>query len=182
MPNWKWDHLSEKQQELYVKGFLETFSFFVYGISTKDKESGQKFSDMTACAEYEPAKRWTQMPDWLFGDLKATVASQCFKNSGYICQKYIGKGDGKWKPIQLVSANEWSQLSPEDKEIYGTAYLETADVMSRKAKQDKNVEHLENCIKNGGDARFLAAVQSIPIESENPMPWSVAHALGKACP
>ena len=182
MPMLKWEDLSEGQKELYVKGFLETFSFFVYGMSKRDQESAQYFSDWTACTMGEPAKRWIGvMSDWLFGDLKATAASQLWKTSGIVCQKYRGKGNKQWKPVQLVSSDEWTNLSPENKEIYATSYIETEDVANHKAKQDATIEHLESCMKNGGEKRFLDAVKTIPVERQNPLPWSISKALGIAC-
>lgn len=177
----RWDGLSDQQQQLYVMAFLKTLSFFLYGVSPRNKEIAQSFSDLTACAEHEPAKRWTIMTDWLFGDMKATVASQCFKNSGYLCQKYKGKGDMKWNPVQLISANEWSTLSPEDKEIYALAYVETEDVMAHRARDNANVQLLESCVKNGGKERFIDTAKTISVESEYPLPWSISRAFGKAC-
>jgi len=177
----KWYDLSDRQQELYVRGFLETLSFFAHGSSARDTKTAQSFSDWTACAEREPAKRWTIMLEWVFGKLETSGAWQCFEVSEAICKKYTGKGDGQWKPVQLVSSNEWKKLSPQDREVYAIAYAETGDLMLRRTKQDSNAHRLENCMKNGGDRRFFTAAKDISVETQYPMPWSVARALGNTC-
>jgi hypothetical protein len=181
MPMLQWNDLSDSQQELYVKGFLETLSFMAYGSAPRDQKDAQRFSDWTACAEHEPAKSWTGMYDWQFGKLQASGAWQCFKASSMICEKYTGKGDGRWKPIQLVSTSEWKRFTPQDKEVYAIAYAETADLMSRLTKQDTNANKLENCVKHGGDQRFFSAAKEISVETQYPMPWSVSRALGNTC-
>ena len=177
----KWYDLSDRQQELYVKGFLETLSFFAYGSSARDTESAQSFSDWTACAEREPVKRWTIMIEWVFGKLETSGAWQCFEASEVICKKYVGKGDGQWKPVQLVSSTEWKNFTTQDREVYAIAYAETGDLMLRRTKQDSNANKLENCMKNGGDQRFFTAAKDISVETQYPMPWSVARALGDTC-
>jgi hypothetical protein len=176
-----WNDLSETQRELYVEGFLETLSFFAYGSSARDAKAAQSFSDWTACAEHEPPKRWTIMVDWLFGKLETSGAWQCFKASEVICKPYEGKGDRSWKLLQLVSSAGWNKFSAQDKQIYAIAYAETGDLMLRRTKQDSNANKLENCMKNGGDQRFFTAAKNISVETQYPMPWSVASALGNAC-
>jgi hypothetical protein len=113
--------------------------------------------------------------------LKTSGAWQCFEASEEICKKYTGKGDGQWKPVQLVSSIEWKNFAPKDREVYAIAYAETGDLMLRRTKQDSKANKLENCMKNGGDKRFFTAANNISVETQYPMPWSLARALGSTC-
>jgi len=83
--------------------------------------------------------------------------------------------------VQFVSAGEWAKLSSENKEIYATAYIETEDVANHKARQDATIAHLESCMRNGGEKRFLDAVKAMAVEHQYPFPWLISRALGKAC-
>jgi hypothetical protein len=178
----KWDDLSPDQQTLYLNGFLETISFLMYGESPRNADTAQTFSDWTACAEREQPNRWKPMVDWLFGKLDQTAASQYFKMAQVVCEKYPGKGDKTWNPVKLISKGQWSSLSLRDKEIYVTAYVETADDWSRRSKQTANVRRLENCIGKDGVAKIMNTIKNTPIEWQYPLPWSVSVAVGKACP
>ena len=55
MTSYKWASLTERQREIYTRGFLETVSFILYGHSQKDNEQHAKiFSEWTLCAERQP--------------------------------------------------------------------------------------------------------------------------------
>src|SRR5919201_2717558 len=67
MTSYKWAWLDERQHEIYVKGFLETVSFVLYGHSRPDDpEQLKTFADWTACAEREPLSRWRPL-NWTVG-------------------------------------------------------------------------------------------------------------------
>ena len=64
MTEYKWASLTDRQREIYVRGFLETVSFMLYSRSQKDNEEHAKtFSDWRFCAEKQPVSRW-QTLDW----------------------------------------------------------------------------------------------------------------------
>ncbi|MEO7859405.1 MAG: hypothetical protein ABIU05_03000, partial [Nitrospirales bacterium] len=42
MTSYKWASLTERQREIYARGFLETMSFILYGHSQKDNEQHAK--------------------------------------------------------------------------------------------------------------------------------------------
>jgi hypothetical protein len=79
MTSYKWASLTERQRGIYIRGFLETVSFILYGHSQKDSEQHAKiFSDWTLCAERQPISSW-QTFDWtLRAELDKTVASQFY--------------------------------------------------------------------------------------------------------
>lgn len=148
----KWADLTDDQQGLYVKAFLETVSFSMYGDYLRNSEGVKDFSDWTACAEHEQPSRWNPLVDWLFGKLDRTAASQYFKMVHVVCKKYVGKGDKTWSPVRLISKKEWSILSRSDKAIYVTGYVETADEFLRMTKQSDQARRrrLENCVASRG--------------------------------
>ena len=48
MTAYKWASLTERQRQIYIRGFLETVSFLLYGHSQKDnKEHAKIFSEWT---------------------------------------------------------------------------------------------------------------------------------------
>jgi hypothetical protein len=175
----KWEDLSKDQQSLYVKGFLETISFVLYGDFPRNAESVKTFSDWTACAEREKLGAWMPFGWILKGEVSRTAASQFYDIIPTVCKKMGGKGDKTWSPVRLISKGQWSSLSLQDKEIYVTAYVETTDDLFRRTKQTTNVQRLENCIRKDGIGKIMNVVENMPIERQSPLPWSVAVALGK---
>src|SRR5437867_10883173 len=79
MTSYKWISLSDRQREIYVRGFLETVSFYLYSYSKKDNaEQAQIFADWTVCAERQPLSAW-QTLDWTIkGETEKTVAAQFY--------------------------------------------------------------------------------------------------------
>jgi hypothetical protein len=65
----KWSSLTERQHGIYIRGFLETVSFFLYSQAQPGNEhQAQAFSDWTLCAERQPLSRWRTL-DWGLGEL-----------------------------------------------------------------------------------------------------------------
>ncbi len=177
----KWDDLTEAQKSLYVKGFLEAVSFFMYGHYPRNTDALEQFSDWTACAQRERTERWKPL-GWLFGEMDRTVASQLYEIAPIVCKNEIGKGDKTWNPLKLVSEKEWSSLSRSDREIYVTAYVETSYESLRRTEHDDQNRRLEICVANRGIEAIMNAVEQTVIEWQYPLPWSIARATGKACP
>lgn len=175
-----WDGFDKDQRGLYVKGFLETVSFIMYGYVPQNSETAKDFSDWTACAQHEQPSRWMPL-DWLFGDLNRTAASQFFRIAHTVCEKDLGKGDKTWTPVRLVSKADWSSLSRADREIYVTAYIETTYEMLKRGQQLDQVREIEKCVKRRELEGIMKEVDKIAVEWQYPLPWSVSRGLGNAC-
>jgi hypothetical protein len=147
MTEYKWASLTERQRDIYVKGFLETVSFTLYGHSqTDNQEHAQVFSDWTACAESWPLSAW-QTLDWTIqGKLDKTVAAQFYDSAPTVCKDSVGKGDKKWRSVWLLKPAEWRSLSLRDRAIYLMAYVETVFVATQRAKDAAGERKLDICI------------------------------------
>jgi hypothetical protein len=177
----KWSSLTERQRGIYVRGFLETVSFFLYGQAQPGNEQhAQAFSDWTLCAERQPLSRWRTL-DWGLGELTKTVAAQFFDLAPVACQDSANKGDKKLRPVWLLKPSEWKSFSTHDRAIYLMAYVETFFAGSQRAKDTENERKLDTCIARVGIEGLIDSLERTNMEWQYPLPWSVSRALGVAC-
>jgi len=182
MTSYKWASLTDRQREIYTRGFLETVSFILYGHSQKDNEQHAKiFSEWTLCAERQPLSSW-QTLDWtLRGKTDETVAAQFYDIAPIVCKESAGKGDKSWRPVWLLKPAEWKSLSLHDRAIYLMAYAETVYAATRRAKDAANERKLDICIASVGIEGLISSMEQTKIEWQFPLPWSVSRAFGSAC-
>jgi hypothetical protein len=182
MTSYKWASLTEHQRGIYIRSFLETVSFILYGHSQKDNERHAKiFSDWTLCAERQPISSW-QTFDWdLKGDLEKTVAAQFYDYASIVCKDVAGTDDKKWRSVWLLKPEEWKSLSLHDRAIYLMAYVETVFAATRRAKDAANERKLNICIASAGIEGLLSSMEQTKIEWQYPLPWSASRALGTTC-
>lgn len=182
MTSYKWAGLTERQREIYIRGFLETVSFIMYGHSKIDDEQHAKiFSDWTLCTERQSFSRW-QTYNWvLHGKTEETVAAQFYDLAPIVCKDSVGKGNKKWRTVWLLKPEEWRSLSLHDRAIYLMAYVETVYAETRLAKDAANERKLDICIASIGIEGLLSSMEQTKIEWQFPLPWSVSRALGMAC-
>ena len=92
MTSYKWASLTERQREIYTRGFLETMSFILYGHSQKDNEQHAKiFSEWTLCAERQPLSSW-QTFDWVLrGKTDETVVAQFYDIAPIVCKESVAR-------------------------------------------------------------------------------------------
>lgn len=181
MPSYKWGSLTERQRGIYIRGFLETVSFTLYGHKQPDNEQqAQIFSDWTLCAEREPLARW-QTVDWGLGDLDKTAAAQFFDRAPIVCKDSVDKGDKKWRSVWLLKPTEWKSLSLRDRAIYLMAYVETFFAGSERVNDTANVRKLGICIAKAGIEGLISSMEQTKVEWQYPLPWSVSRALGATC-
>jgi len=160
MTEYKWAWLTDRQREIYVKGFLETLSFVLYSRSQQDNEQhGQIFSDWTACAERQPLSRW-QTLDWaVAGKTEKTAAAQFYDAAPIVCKDAVGKGDKKWRAVWLLKPPDWRSLSLHDRAIYLMAYVETVFAAARRAKDAANERKLDICIASAGIEGLISSME-----------------------
>ena len=94
----------------------------------------------------------------------------------------MGKGDRTLTPVRLVSKEQWSSLSRRDRPIYVTSYVETSYELMKRASERDKLKRLQNCLATAGVEAIMDAVEATPIEWQDPLPWSISQALGRACP
>jgi hypothetical protein len=182
MTSYKWASLTDRQREIYTRGFLETMSFILYGHSQQDNEQHAKiFSEWTLCAERQPLSSW-QTLDWaLRGKTDETVAAQFYDIAPIVCKESAGKGDKSWRPVWLLKPAEWKSLSLHDRAIYLMAYAETVYAATRRAKDTANERKLDICIASVGIEGLISSMEQTKIEWQFPLPWSVSQVFGSAC-
>ena len=182
MNSYKWAGLTEGQRSIYVKGYLETVSFALYGSSRKDNQDhAQIFSDWTACAERQPLSAWRTL-DWMLkGQLDKTVAAQFYDIASIVCKDVVGKGDKSWRAVWLLKPAEWRSLSLHDRAIYLMAYVETVFLLTQREKDSANERHLDICVASAGIEGFMSSMEQTKIEWQFPLPWSVSRAMGATC-
>jgi len=182
MPESKWSSLTERQQGIYTRGFLETVSFILYSRSAPGNEQhAQILSDWTLCAERQPLSGW-QPHHWAIGgELDKTVAAQFYDLGSIVCKDFAGKGDKKWRTVWLLKPAEWKSLSLHERAIYLMAYVETAFAASQRAKDTANEPKLDTCIARAGIEALISSMEQTKIEWQYPLPWSVSQALGAMC-
>jgi hypothetical protein len=178
MPEYKWASLTEHQREIYIRGFLETVSFALYGQAQPGNE--QAFSDWTLCAERQPLSRWATL-GWGLGKLDQTAAAQFFDVASTACRDSANKGDKKLRPVWLLKPAEWKSFSIHDRAIYLMAYVETFFAGFQQAKDTANERKLDICIAKVGIEGLISSMEQTKIEWQYPLPWSVSRALGTAC-
>lgn len=177
----KWSSLTESQRGIYIRGFLETVSFFLYSQAQPGNEQhAQAFSDWTLCAERQPLSRWRTL-DWGLGELDKTAAAQFFELAPMACQDSANKGDKKLRPVWLLKPAEWKSFSINDRAIYLMAYVETFFAGSQRAKDTANERKLDTCIARVGIEGLISSMEQTKVESQHPLPWSVSRALGATC-
>ncbi len=182
MTDYKWASLTERQREIYTRGFLETVSFILYGHSQKDNEQHAKiFSDWTLCAERQPLSSWQTLAWVLRGKTDETVAAQFYDLAPIVCKDSAGKGDKSWRTVWLLKPAEWKSLSLHDRAIYLMAYAETVYAATRREKDAANERKLDICIASVGIEGLISSMEQTKIEWQFPLPWSVSRALGSAC-
>lgn len=181
MTSYKWSGLSDAQRALYVKGFLETTSFVMYSHNPDLPEAQQDFSAWTVCAETQPIESWRPYGWMIKGELKRTLASQFWEIASIVCKEARGKSLKKRSPVRLVSRSAWQSLGLRDRAIYVMAYIETVYEVSRNMKRYDDLRHLEICLGHQGIEGVLGALETIDMEWQFPLPWSISRALGKAC-
>jgi hypothetical protein len=181
MTEYKWASLTERQQGIYIRGFLETVSFFLYSQAQPGNEQhAQAFSDWTLCAERQPVSRWRTL-GWCLGELDKTAAAQFFDLAPTACQDSANKGDKKMRPVWLLKPTEWKSFSSHDRAIYLMAYVETFFAGSERANDTANVRKLDICIAKAGIEGLISSMDQTKIEWQYPLPWSVSRALGATC-
>ncbi len=182
MTEYKWASLTDRQREIYVKGFLETVSFILYSYSRQDdKQHAQTFSDWTTCAERRPLSSWLTL-DWTIrGQTEKTVAAQFYDSASLVCKDSLGKGDKKWRGVWLLKPEEWKSLSLHDRAIYLMAYVETAFAANQRANDSANLRKLDICVASAGIEGLISSMEQTKIEWQYPLPWSVSRALGATC-
>jgi hypothetical protein len=182
MTAYKWASLTERQRQIYIRGFLETVSFLLYGHSQKDnKEHAKIFSEWTMCAERQPLSSWQTLGWTLRSKTDETVAAQFYDIAAEVCKDSAGKGDGSWRAVWLLKPQEWKSLSLNDRAIYLMAYLETVYAATRRAKDAANERKLDICIASVGIEGLISSMEQTKIEWQFPLPWSASRALGSAC-
>jgi hypothetical protein len=182
MTSYKWVSLTERQREIYTRGFLETVSFILYGHSQRDNEQHAKiFSEWTLCAERQPLSSWLTL-DWdLRGKTGETVAAQFYDIAPIVCKESAGKGDNSWRAVWLLKPAEWKSLSLHDRAIYLMAYAETVYAATRRAKDAANERKLDICIASVGIEGLISSMEQTKIEWQFPLLWSASRAFGSAC-
>jgi hypothetical protein len=168
MTEYKWASLTDRQREIYVRGFLETASFMLYSRSQKDNEEHAKtFSDWRFCAEKQPVSRW-QTLDWTIrGELDKTAAAQFYEIGAIVCKEAVGKGDKTWRPLWLLKPAEWKSLSLRDRAIYVMAYVETVYVATRRAKDTANERKLDICLASAGKEGLISSMEATKLSGSS---------------
>jgi hypothetical protein len=182
MTEYKWASLTDRQRDIYVKGFLETVSFILYSYSRQDdKQHAQISSDWTTCAERRPLSSW-QTLDWTIrGQTEKTVAAQFYNIAPLVCKDSLGKGDKKWRAVWLLKPAEWKSLPLRDRAIYLMAYVETAFAATQRENDSAKLRKLDICIASAGIEGLIGSMEETKVEWQYPLPWSVSRALGATC-
>lgn len=199
----KWSKLTEREQDIYVQGLLETWSFIMYGL-TDPKKTSAEVSAFTACVENQkPSDFRTYLINnpYAFGKMEKAPIDHLFENASLLCEKHAKKGDGSRRPVRLIGKDNWEQFSDEERMIYLMAYLDFAHFSEQrilslssnwKSKQDaatneflekkrSRLERLEVCMGRYGVKGLFDTMSKQAIEWEYPLPWSAATAVGKTC-
>ena len=202
----KWAKFTDREQEIYVQGLLETWSFVMYGLYglTDSKKPSAEFSAFTACVENEKAsafKTYVINNPYAFGRMEKAPVDHLFDNAKIVCEKYAQKGDGSGRPVRLIGKENWQGFSDRERMIYLTAYLDfghfseqrilnlssnleskqDAAVIEFLEKKKNKLQRLEMCIGQYGVKGLFDTISKQAIQWQHPLPWSAATALGETC-
>ncbi|MGH8070582.1 MAG: hypothetical protein ACRERE_36150 [Candidatus Entotheonellia bacterium] len=85
---------------------------------------------------------------------------------------------------ELMMPQEFSKLSDKEKELYVAGVLDGQSFLMYGAS-DSNLEPFVRCIESTGVKKVKDAAEVVlrvePGELKNPMPWSIARAVGVLC-
>ena len=203
----KWAKFADREQEIYVQGLLETWSFVMYGLTEPGKPSPE-MSAFTSCVEKEKAsafKSYVINNLYAFGKVEKAPVDHLFENAMMVCEKYAQKSDGSQRPVRLLGRQDWEGFSDKERQIYLTAYLDFIHfseqrILTRSSTRSSNLkarqeaaarqfldkkkmelEQLEMCIGRYGVDGFFNTMSKQQIEWQHPLPWSAAKALGGTC-
>jgi hypothetical protein len=85
-------------------------------------------------------------------------------------------------PLQVLSKADYSDLTQKEKEIYVTGVLE-GQAFILYGSNSPDLKTFTECIKKEGIKTLTMATETAALfdEPKNPMPWSVAKAVGTVC-
>ena len=124
----KWSQFTEREQDIYVQGLLETWSFVMYGLTDPKKPSAE-FSAFTACVENQKPsdfRAYLINNPYAFGKVEKAPIDHLFDNASLLCEKHAKKGDGSRRPVRLIGKENWEEFSDGERIIYLTAYIDFA--------------------------------------------------------
>lgn len=199
----KWSRFTDREQEIYIQGLLETWSFVLYGM-TDPKKSSAEFSAFTACVEKEKLsdfKTYLINNPYALGEMEKPPVVHLFNNAPILCSKYANKGDGSLRPVRVIRKENWEKLNEGDRTIYLMGYVDFVHFSEQRVltltskeqpkldqatlhfleKKKDNLRRLETCLGQSGIEGVLRTMSDQSIEWKYPLPWSVAAALGKTC-
>src|SRR6266404_5663786 len=84
----KWNKFSENEQNIYVQGLLETWSFVLYSMTDSRKPS-REFSDFIACIEKEKLsdfKTYAINNSYGLGEFETPPVVHLFNNTSLLCR------------------------------------------------------------------------------------------------
>lgn len=172
---------------------------------TDSRKPSREFSDFIARIEKETLsdfRTYAINSSYRLGELERPPVAHLFNNTSLVCSKYATKGDGSLRPARLVQRERWEKFSEGERMTYLTGYLDFVHFSEQRilvlssrsqSKQDAEMvrfldkkktelQQLERCIGQRGVQGLLTTLSNQTIEWRYPLPWSVATALGKACP
>ncbi|MCZ6844594.1 MAG: hypothetical protein O7F69_01725 [Alphaproteobacteria bacterium] len=180
--------LSSPTAQVYFKGVLETSGFIFLKYLDRTPEFEQQFSDFRQCAENNRNRSWP-IAGWFedyspdtnaaFPLIRATIP--------FLCEKYVGMGNGGRSPIDLVTKQEWQDYNAVERKFYVSAYIETVleyMVLFQEnglLPQDNRVNSLVQCITDNGVEKIVQEVGDTEVETNYPMPWTVSKAVENVC-
>lgn len=173
---------SSPKEQAYFHGVLETYGFILYGVWPRVAEAEQQFSDYRQCAEDNRDRGWP-LTVWISGTaLEASMAAQMVRRFiPLVCQEYVKKGSGGWKPPRIVGKEDWQGYGDIERKFYVSAYIETAAELMVLMQQTEDVSILTKCMKDGGIDKVLEKLRSVEVEWQYPMPWTVSKSVGSVC-
>ena len=178
----QWNQLSDGEKKIYTEGFLETLSFQFYAYLPDDIKAREQFAAFTRCVEKEPLDRWRPL-DWdvFVRHLDRTVAEQLLPYVWTICKPFLGHSGSSLEPVKLIEKGQWEKMSNEEKNLYFTAYIETAYALSKGRDQTKMADEIFSCMSKIQVAKVRTSLDEVSYEWKYPLPWSVSKAFGSAC-
>lgn len=201
----QWSRYTDREQDIYVQGLLETWSMALYNM-TDPKQPSAEFSAFTTCVEKEARSDFNMthlinLTYNLLGQIGQPPVVHLFDNTPNRCGKYATKGDGSLRPVRLIRKEDWTRFNDRERMIYLMGYVDFVNFSDQRIltlsskeqstldqtalrlleKKKEQLQCLEVCLGQTGIEGVFKTMSNQQIEWEYPLPWSVATALGDTC-
>jgi len=188
MTQYKYDHLSDKQQDIYLNSFFESAGFILYSYLPHDNPDAVKTMNtwFDCVNETKDSKnKWSPWASWMSGENLDKSPAYILYNvvSPLVCEGYEERADSELRVLRIYSYDDWLDWSIKNKAVYLAGYVDTVASFQMRMRDkgvDDDLGDLLILIEAYGIEGILSDVMNVNFETQYPLPWSISRGMGAA--